>query len=65
MIREAMIFTLLALTLWCLHGLDMQFYTIENAYLFDVNLFIAVMSTISIGVLTMLDLKRFKNGKMA
>lgn len=60
MIREGIIFTLLAVTLWCLHGLDMQFYTIQSAYWFDINLFMAVMSIISIGVITTLDLRRFK-----
>lgn len=34
----------LALQLWFLHGLDVQFYTIQDARLFDINLFMAVMS---------------------
>lgn len=34
----------LAMQLWFLHGLDVQFYTIQDARLFDINLFMAVMS---------------------
>lgn len=50
--RYALIFTLLLVTMWSLHGLDMQFYTIQSAYWFDINLYLAVMCIVSTAVIT-------------
>jgi len=50
------------LNVWALHGLDMQFYTIQNARMFDINLFIAVLSSLMMGLMASIQL-RFIEGK--
>ena len=42
---KRLIIPLLAVNLWFLHGLDVQFYTIQNMWLFDINLYLSVMTT--------------------
>ena len=58
MLAKKLAILLSALELWFLHGLDMQFYTIQNVRLFDINLFLAVMTNIIIIVLLLIDEKR-------
>jgi len=48
--RRTLLIGLLILNVWSLHGLDMQFYTLQDPYLFDMNLYIAVMTILCIGV---------------
>lgn len=49
------------LNIWALHGLDMQFYTIQNTRMFDINLFIAVLSSLCMGLMATIQL-RFLEG---
>lgn len=52
-------YILLGMNLWFLHGMDMTFYVTQDARLFDVNLFLSVMTT-----LAMLLLLGVKNEKI-
>lgn len=45
---------LLALNLWFLHGLDVQYYTIQNDWLFDANLYSVVVVNIFLIIMVLI-----------
>jgi uncharacterized membrane protein len=47
----------LALLLWFLHGLDVIFYTTQDARLFDINLYLSVITIIITMLLILSDKK--------
>lgn len=61
-VKAAIVFS--CVELWFLHGLDMQYYTIQNDYLFDINLFLAVMTNIIIVVLLIGGQKNLNKGTL-
>lgn len=55
MIRESLIFAFLALAIWSLHGIDVQYYAMTSPYLFEVNLMLCLISIVAVGVLSSME----------